>query len=48
MPRVGEELRLAQYRFKETYNQTWIVERDGYQTPAAIKAAQLAPLPAAA
>ena len=43
-----EELRLALHRFKETYNQTWIVERHGYQTPAAIRAAQLAPLPAAA
>ena len=43
-----EELRLALHRFKETYNQTWIIERHGYQTPAAIRAAQLAPLPAAA
>jgi putative transposase len=39
---------LALHRFKETYNRTWIVERHGYQTPAAIRAAQLAPLPAAA
>ena len=31
-----------------TYNKTWIVERHGYQTPAAVTAAQLAPLPAAA
>lgn len=43
-----EELRLALHQFKETYNQTWIVERHGYQTPAAIRAAQLAPLQAAA
>jgi putative transposase len=43
-----EDLRLALHRFKETYNQTWIVERHGYQTPAAIRAAQLAPLQAAA
>jgi transposase InsO family protein len=43
-----EDLRLALQRFKETYNRTWIVERHGYQTPAAIRAAQLAPLPAAA
>jgi putative transposase len=43
-----EELRLALHRFKETYNQTWIIERHGYQTPAAIRAARLAPLPAAA
>jgi putative transposase len=43
-----EELRLALLAFQATYNQTWIVERHGYQTPAAIRAAQLAPLPAAA
>jgi putative transposase len=43
-----EELRLALHRFKETYNHAWIVERHGYQTPAAIRAAQLAPLSAAA
>jgi putative transposase len=43
-----DELRLALHRFKETYNHTWIIERHGYQTPAAVRAAQLAPLPAAA
>jgi len=43
-----EELRLALHAFKDTYNQTWIVERHGYQTPAAVRAAQLAQLPAAA
>jgi putative transposase len=43
-----EELRLALHTFKDTYNQTWIVERHGYQTPAAVRAAQLAPLSAAA
>jgi putative transposase len=43
-----EELRLALHAFKETYNRTWIVERHGYQTPAAVRAALLAPLPAAA
>ena len=43
-----EELRLTLHRFKQAYNQTWIVERHGHQTPAAIRAAQLAPLPAAA
>ena len=43
-----EELRLALQAFKDTYNQTWIVERHGYQTPAAVRAAQAAPLPAAA
>ena len=43
-----EDLRLALHAFKDTYNQTWIVERHGYQTPAAVRAAQLAPLPVAA
>jgi putative transposase len=43
-----EELRLALQAFKDSYNRTWIVERHGYQTPAAVRAAQLAPLPAAA
>jgi putative transposase len=43
-----EDLRLALHAFKDSYNQTWIVERHGYQTPAAVRAAQLAPLPAAA
>lgn len=43
-----EDLLLALHVFKDTYNRTWIVERHGYQTPAAVRAAQLAPLPAAA
>jgi putative transposase len=43
-----EQLRLALLEFQRIYNQTWIVERHGYQTPAAVRAAQLAPLPAAA
>ncbi len=43
-----EELRLALHAFQETCNQTWIVARHAYQTPAAVRAAQLAPLPAAA
>lgn len=43
-----EELRLALHAFKHSYNRTWIVERHGYQTPAAVRAAQLAPLPVAA
>ena len=43
-----EELRLALHAFKQTYNHTWIVERHDYQTPAAVRAAQLAPLHAAA
>jgi putative transposase len=43
-----EDLRLALHAFKDTYNHSWIVERHGYQTPAAVRAAQLAPLPVAA
>jgi putative transposase len=43
-----EKLRLALHAFKDSYHQTWIVERHGYQTPAAVRAARLAPLPAAA
>jgi putative transposase len=43
-----EELRQALHAFKDTYNRTWIVERHGYQTPAAVRAAQLDPLPVAA
>ena len=43
-----EELRLALHAFKDIYNRTWIVERRGYQGPAAVRARQLAPLPAVA
>ena len=43
-----DELRQALHSFKDTYNRTWIVERHGYQTPAAVRATQIAPLPAAA
>jgi transposase InsO family protein len=43
-----EDLRLALHAFKDTYNRTWIVERHGSQTPAAVRAAQLSPLPVAA
>ena len=43
-----EELRQALHAFRDIYNWTWIVERHGYQTPAAVRAAQTAPLPAAA
>jgi putative transposase len=43
-----EELRLALQRFRQTYNETWIVERHGYKTPAQVRAAQLDRLPMAA
>ena len=35
-----EELRLALYAFRQTYNQSWIVERHGYRTPAQVRAEQ--------
>jgi len=43
-----EELRLALIAFKRTYNQTWIVERHGYKTPAQIRDDQIGPMPMAA
>jgi hypothetical protein len=43
-----EDLRLALHALKDTYNRSWIVERHSYHIPAAIRAAQLAPLPVAA
>ena len=43
-----DELRLALQDFKETYNQTWIIERHGYQTPAQVRAAQFGHIPMAA
>jgi transposase InsO family protein len=36
-----EELRLALVAFKRTYNETWIIERHGYRTPAQVRADQL-------
>jgi putative transposase len=36
-----EELRLALLEFQRLYNQTWIVERHGYRTPAQVRADQL-------
>ncbi len=38
-----EELRLALLAFRRRYNETWILERHGYRTPAAIRAAQIQP-----
>ena len=38
-----EELRLALIAFKRTYNQTWIIERHGYRTPAPVRADQISP-----
>ncbi len=43
-----EELRLALIAFRQTYNQSWIIERHGYQTPAQVRAEQISPMPIAA
>ena len=36
-----EELRLALLEFRETYNATWLIERHGFKTPAAVRQHQL-------
>jgi putative transposase len=33
-------LRLALLAFRQTYNQSWIIERHGYKTPAQVRAEQ--------
>ena len=38
-----EELRLALIAFKQTYNQSWIIERHVYRTPAQVRADQIGP-----
>ncbi len=43
-----EERRRALIAFKRTYNQTWIIERHGYKTPAQIRDDQIGPMPMAA
>jgi transposase InsO family protein len=43
-----EELRLALIAFERTYNRTWIIERQGYRTPARVRAEQIGQLPMAA
>ena len=43
-----EELRLALLAFRQTYNQSWIIERHGYRTPAQVRAEQAMALPMAA
>ena len=43
-----EELRLALIAFRQTYNQSWIIERHGYKTPAQIRADQISPMSVAA
>src|SRR3954470_10440017 len=36
-----EELRQALLAFREIYNTTWLIERHGFQTPAAVRQSQL-------
>jgi putative transposase len=43
-----EELRLALLAFQQTYNQSWIIERHGYKTPAQVRADQIGQLARAA
>src|SRR4051812_35185680 len=43
-----EELRQALLVFRELYNTTWLIERHGFQTPAAVRQNQLSPAARAA
>ncbi|MGI4792759.1 MAG: integrase core domain-containing protein, partial [Janthinobacterium lividum] len=43
-----EQLRLALLAFRETYNTIWLIQRLGYQTPAAACQALLSPAAIAA
>jgi putative transposase len=43
-----EELRLALLAFREVYNTTWLIERHGFISPAALRHKQLQPVPRAA
>ena len=38
-----EELRVALLAFQRTYNQSWIIERHSYKTPAQVRAEQIGP-----
>jgi putative transposase len=43
-----EELRLALHEFQRQYNETWLIGRHGYKTPAQVRYAQRCPLADAA
>lgn len=43
-----EDLRQTLLDFKRTYNENWIIQRHGYQTPAQVRRGQLQALPLAA
>jgi transposase InsO family protein len=39
-----EELRVALLAFRRSYNQSWIIERHGYRTPAQVRADPIGPV----
>ena len=43
-----EELRHALLAFREVYNTTWLIERHGFISPAALRQKQLQPVARAA
>ena len=43
-----EELRQALLAFRDTCNETWLIERHGFQTPDAVRRSQLLPTALAA
>ena len=43
-----EELRQALLAFRRTYNTTWLIQRLGFQSPAAVRQARLSPAALAA
>ena len=43
-----EDLRQALLDFREIYNTSWLIERHGFQTPAAMRQNQLSPAARAA
>ena len=44
--RYDEKLRAALVEFATRYNETWLVARHGYKTPAQVRAEQTTPQPA--
>jgi hypothetical protein len=43
-----EELRLALHEFRRQYNESWLIGRHGYKTPAQVRQEQRCPLAEAA
>ena len=46
--RTVEELRLALLDFRQTYNEHWPIERQGYRSPAQLRCDQMDTMPLAA